>query len=117
MMDQAFSAPDPLLPSSLFTVLIHYVRPMEEVEKVVAEHRFYLDGFFRSGVLLASGPLIPRTGGVLWLKAGSRAEVERIVQADPYSRAAVATFQIFEFEPKKLSPGLGSCPGTGFGPD
>ena len=100
------SSPEPALPRSLFTVFIEYVRPLDEVEKVVASHRSYLEGIFRSGALLASGPLVPRTGGILWLKAGSREEIERIVREDPYSISGVATFRILEFEPKKLVPGL-----------
>ncbi|MHB8423161.1 MAG: YciI family protein [Leptospirales bacterium] len=106
--EQAPTTPPPGFPFSLFTVLIRYIRPMEEVEKVVGEHRSYLEGIYQSGTLLASGPLIPRTGGILWLKAGSRREIERIVQADPYNRRGVATFEILEFAPKKLVPGFES---------
>ncbi len=92
----------------LFTVLIQYLRPLEEVNKVMEEHRAYLDVILQQGSLLAAGPMVPRTGGILWMKAKSKSEIERIVQEDPYARTGVAAFQILEFEPKKLVSGLHS---------
>ncbi|MHB1285610.1 MAG: YciI family protein [Leptospirales bacterium] len=93
-------------PLLLFTVVIQYLRPIEEVNKVVEEHRAYLDVILQQGTLLAAGPMVPRTGGILWMKAKSKSEIEGIVQKDPYYMTGVASFQILEFEPKRLVSGL-----------
>lgn len=89
-----------------FTVLIHYLRPIPEVDQVAPRHRAYLGEIFNKGLLVASGPLVPRTGGILWMRADSREEIERIVEEDPYAREKIATFQILEFDPKTLLPAL-----------
>uniref|UniRef100_A0A7C3R0F8 YCII-related domain-containing protein n=1 Tax=Leptospirillum ferriphilum TaxID=178606 RepID=A0A7C3R0F8_9BACT len=89
-----------------FTVLIHYLRPIPEMGQVGPKHRAYLGEIFNKGFLVASGPLVPRTGGILWMRANSREEIERIVEGDPYAQAKIATFQILEFDPKTLLPAL-----------
>lgn len=89
-----------------FTVLIHYLRPIPEMDRVGPEHRAYLGEIFKKGLLVASGPLVPRTGGILWMRAHSREEIERIVAEDPYARAKIARFEILEFDPKTLLPSL-----------
>lgn len=85
----------------LFTVIVTYSKPLEEVLSVADAHRAHLDGYLRKGVLLASGPLVPRTGGVIWLRDVEREQVEKMVGEDPYTKAGVATFQILEFDPVK----------------
>ena len=49
--------------------LVRYRRPLEEVLTVSDAHRAYLMGLKDRGLLLASGPLSPRTGGALLLSA------------------------------------------------
>src|SRR5690606_31419608 len=46
-------------------VLIRYRRPMDDVAAATADHRSYLAGLRDAGLLLASGPFDPRTGGAL----------------------------------------------------
>ncbi|MCL4461031.1 MAG: YciI family protein [Nitrospirae bacterium] len=96
----------PPVPTPLFTVLIRYLRPLPEVDRVAPEHRSYLGEIFRQGHLVASGPMVPRTGGILWIRAPHREAVERIVADDPYARAKVAAFEILEFDPKTVLPAL-----------
>ncbi len=90
--------------ATLFTVIISYEKPLDDVLKVSDAHREYLDGFLRKGILVASGPMVPRTGGVIWFRNVDRGQVEAMVQDDPYAKAGVASFRILEFEPKKRAP-------------
>ena len=48
--------------------IIRYRRPFEEVAPHVEEHRAYLKELKAKGLLLASGPLDPSTGGALLLR-------------------------------------------------
>ena len=47
--------------------------------------------------LLVSGKLQPRTGGVIIAKNITRAEFEKILEADPFAK--VSEYQIIEFLP------------------
>jgi uncharacterized protein YciI len=90
----------------MFVVLVKYVRPIEEIEAHLAEHRRFLDEHYASGHFLASGPRVPRTGGILLARAASREELEGLLAADPFRIAGVAEYEILEFAPNKLAPQL-----------
>jgi len=46
-------------------VLIRYLRPLDDIVAHQEAHRSYLRGLEAEGVLLASGPFEPRSGGGL----------------------------------------------------
>ena len=48
--------------------IIRYRRALEEMLPVVEEHRSYMRSLHEQGILLASGPMDPRTGGMLLLR-------------------------------------------------
>lgn len=60
----------------MFLIIVDYKKPLEEVERYLAEHRAFLDRYFAQGKLLCTGPQNPRTGGVIVSKAANRAEAE-----------------------------------------
>lgn len=90
----------------MFILLVSYKVPLETVEKHLAEHRAYLDQKYASGQLVVSGKQNPRVGGVIVCRANNRAEVERIISEDPFSKNGVADYQVIEFEPTKCAVGL-----------
>jgi uncharacterized protein YciI len=53
----------------MFLIIVDYKKPLEEVERYLAEHRAFLDRYFAQGKLLCTGPQNPRTGGVIVSKA------------------------------------------------
>ncbi|WNB87023.1 YciI family protein [Cellulomonas sp. ATA003] len=65
------------------------------------EHRAYLGGLVESGELLSSGPWADGApGALLVLSAPSTAEVERLLDADPFAReGVVAERSIREWTP------------------
>ncbi|RTL39614.1 MAG: GTP cyclohydrolase [Rhodocyclaceae bacterium] len=83
----------------MFVVLLNYVKPLSEVDRFVGEHRQFLERHYAAGNFLLSGRKEPRTGGVILATAGSRAEVERIIQSDPFHREEIASYEIVEFLP------------------
>lgn len=83
-----------------FVVTINYVKPMEEVEAHTPAHRAYSGGLAQKGVLLASGPFSPRTGGMLIMRADSREDVDAVVADDPFKQEGIADYEIREWVPK-----------------
>lgn len=85
----------------MFIVQLTYKIPLVEVEKYVQAHRDFLDQYYGQGKLIASGPLKPRTGGIIIAAVNNREEVEAIFAQDPYQLAGVADYAFLEFVPVK----------------
>ncbi|MES2152337.1 MAG: YciI family protein [Pseudomonadota bacterium] len=89
----------------MFIVLLHYVQPLEVVEKYLQEHRNFLDKHYAAGHFLASGAQEPRIGGVILARNLSRKELDLVLNKDPFSREQLATYQVIEFSPTKCALG------------
>jgi uncharacterized protein YciI len=85
----------------MFVLLSRYLRPLDEVDRWVTEHRAFLEKHYAAHHLLTSGPQHPRTGGVIVTHEMSREEVEAMLAADPFVRERVAEYQIVEFKPTR----------------
>lgn len=83
----------------MFVVLLNYIKPLSEVDRFVGEHREFLEHYYASGNFLLSGRKDPRTGGVILANAGTRADIESIIQNDPFHREQIAKYEIVEFLP------------------
>ncbi|MBC8086175.1 MAG: hypothetical protein H7Z40_02855 [Phycisphaerae bacterium] len=82
--------------------LIRYRRPFEEVAPTVDEHRAYLRELQAQGLLLASGPLDPRTGGIVLLRVpdtDSAAALDRIRDGDPFTKMSLAQYELMPWMP------------------
>lgn len=77
--------------------IIRYRRPLEEVMAVTEQHRAYLRDIKDEGMLVASGPMDPRTGGILLLKVPDDDVVgtlDRIRDGDPYVTFGMAQYEL-----------------------
>lgn len=92
----------------MFIILLNYIKPLSDVERFIAEHRAFLQRYYSSGHFLLSGRKEPRTGGVILAKADTRAEVESLVQHDPFYREQIAQYEIIEFVLAMAADGLES---------
>lgn len=91
----------------MFVVLITYVKPMTEIEATTAEHRAWVDQQVAENVIIAGGPKVPRTGGVLIFSgARSKADVEAILQNDPFQKGGLADYEVIEFVAGKHNAAL-----------
>ncbi|MEP7124341.1 MAG: YciI family protein [Byssovorax sp.] len=82
--------------------IIRYRRPLEEVLRVVDAHRAYLGELNERGLLLASGPFDPRSGGALILRVpdeGSAAALDAIRDGDPFIRQGMAQYELLPWAP------------------
>ncbi len=85
--------------------LIRYRRPLEEVLAVTEQHRAYLRDLKDSGTLIASGPMDPRSGGILLLRVDDdevNGALDKIRDEDPY-----VTFGMAQYELIPWAVGLG----------
>ena len=90
----------------MFVVHSTYLN-LTEIEQHLAEHRQFLDTNYAKGLFIASGAKVPRTGGVILVKAMPRAELELLMTEDPFHRHQLAEYQIIEFNPNKVSAEAG----------
>lgn len=89
----------------MFIVLLHYLQPLAVVESHLAEHRAYLDRHFAAGHFVASGPQVPRIGGVILARGLSRPELDDVLAEDPFYREKVAQYQVIEVDPNRFATG------------
>jgi uncharacterized protein YciI len=85
--------------------LIRYRRPLEEVIEVTPQHRSYLESLKDEGILIASGPMDPRHGGILLLNVPDdnvAATLDRVRDGDPY-----VTFDLAQYEMIPWVVGIG----------
>ncbi len=77
-------------------MIVRYRRPIEEIEAVTEAHRAYLRTLQAQGILLASGPMDPRSGGVVLFRvqdANPLADLDAIRDGDPFFRQGLATYE------------------------
>jgi uncharacterized protein YciI len=77
--------------------IIRYRKPLEEVSKHTDAHRAYLQGLKQEGLMIASGPLAPRSGGALLLRVPDdavHATLDSIRDNDPYVRFGMAQYEL-----------------------
>lgn len=96
----------------LFVVLMHYSRPITDVDAIRPEHSAHLERLATQGVTLAWARRTPPTGGVIIALAPDRDTLERAFADDPYVRRGVATAEIVEFSPRNVRVDFGSHAGS-----
>jgi uncharacterized protein YciI len=84
--------------------VVRYCKPLEEVLKHVDAHRAYLRDLKAKGTLLVSGPLEPRYGGALLLRApddpaAAYATLAAVRDGDPFVKAQVAQYELLPWLP------------------
>ncbi len=91
-------------------VTLTYLVPVDQVDQHLEDHRAWLNELFEAGVLITSGPLEPRTGGVLLLVDLSTEQVEAYLSRDPFGLAGVARYDVATFTPSRMADGVELTP-------
>ena len=90
----------------MYVILLKYIKPLEEVDTLLAAHIEFLDTQYKKGIFIASGAQIPRTGGVILAAGLDIAALNDILKQDPFSMAKVAEYEIIEFSPSRMAEGF-----------
>ena len=80
-------------------VVLRYLVPMERLNETVDRHRAYLRGLKARRKLVASGPLVPRTGGALLLRADDEAELAQLIADDPFAQERLVEHTVHNWAP------------------
>lgn len=91
--------------------VIRYRAPIEVIEAATETHRAYLRELKAAGILVASGPVVPRTGGVLLLRVPddhSAAALDAVRDGDPYWKQGLANYELLPWNPGIGREGLDS---------
>ena len=78
-----------------------YVKPIQEVEKMLPAHISYLEENYSIKKFICSGRKVPRTGGIILCNCETRQEAEQIMEQDPFFKEKIAQYEIIEFVPSK----------------
>lgn len=92
----------------MFIIELIYKAPIEQIDHYLAEHREFLDEGYKKNYFIASGPKEPRTGGMVLSQLKNRAQLEEILESDPFKLHSLADYVITEFNPVKYHPDFAS---------
>jgi uncharacterized protein YciI len=85
----------------MYILRISYQTSLSEIDKYLSAHRDFLDYYYKQGLLIASGPLSPRTGGIIIAVKMPREQLDMIINQDPFCLAGIATYDVMAFTPVK----------------
>lgn len=88
----------------MFIIDLNYIVPLEQIDAGMKDHMAFLNKYYRLNIFVASGRKVPRTGGIILAVAPSRAELESIIQQDPFVSRKLAEFSIVEFMTSQSHP-------------
>ena len=81
----------------MFIIELIYKTDLTEIDAHMAAHVAFLKKFYAAGNFLVSGRKIPRDGGIIVAVGKNRAQIEAIIQEDPFFKHDLADFRIIEF--------------------
>jgi len=82
--------------------VVRYRQPIERVVEMTDAHRAYLRELEAKGILLASGPMDPRFGGLLLLRLPEGdvlTQLEQIRDGDPFVKHQIAQYELLPWVP------------------
>ncbi len=85
----------------MFLITLHYLKPLDIVEKHLLAHRDFLEEGYKKDYFIVSGPKNPRTGGIILSQLKNREQLFNIIKEDPFYTNGIAEYDIIEFQPVK----------------
>ncbi len=83
----------------LFLAMSEYLVGPEQRAAALPLHREWAKGAYEAGIMLASGPMDPPTGGVMLFRASDRVAAEEFVAEDPFVTGGIARYTVTGFSP------------------
>jgi uncharacterized protein YciI len=90
----------------MFLLELTYTAGLDHIDAAMKAHMRWLNANYAAGRFLVSGRKIPRDGGVIIAKGGSREEIEAIAAEDPFVKQGLATVRVIEFRASQSAPEL-----------
>ena len=90
----------------MFVITVTYLKSLDEVDKYLVAHREHLKKGYAQNLLLASGPQIPRQGGIILTAGNDKNKILNFIENDPFKLNGVASYNIVEFDPVLSADGI-----------
>ncbi|OJF13677.1 YciI family protein [Couchioplanes caeruleus] len=90
----------------MFVVTLTYRTDLTQIDEALQDHVAWLDQQYADGVFIASGPRVPRVGGVILARNLSREDLERRLATDPFHQRGLADYAVTEFVPARTAEGF-----------
>jgi uncharacterized protein YciI len=90
----------------MFVIELIYKADLARIDAHMAEHVAFLKKHYAAGTFVVSGRKIPREGGIIIAAGKTRAQIEAIVEEDPFHSHGLADFRIIEFRASQRAPDL-----------
>ena len=87
-------------------ILLRYLVPLERIAETTDRHRAYLRELHAAKKLIASGPLVPRTGGAFLVRVADEAELAALLAGDPFGQEQLVEYTIHHWAPNIGVEGL-----------
>lgn len=88
----------------MFLIDLKYIKPLDQVDALMAQHVEFLKGCYNRHEFVCSGPKQPRTGGIILANMNCLEEVWALIKTDPFYMHQVAEFTVTEFKPWMHDP-------------
>ncbi|MGE0041549.1 MAG: YciI family protein [Vicinamibacterales bacterium] len=82
--------------------IVRYRRPLEDILANLDPHRAYLKELKAAGTLVASGPIDPRSGGIILLRVPDDnvlAALNAVRDNDPFYKQDLAQYELMPWAP------------------
>jgi uncharacterized protein YciI len=89
----------------MYIVTLTYLKPVEEIDALMSDHVAWLKRHYETGLFIASGRRVPRTGGVILARSGDRGALDAALAADPFVVHGAARCEVVEFTASMTAPG------------
>ena len=81
----------------MFVIELVYKADLKEIDAHMTAHVRFLKKYYADGTFLVSGRKIPRDGGIILAAGKSKAQIEALIEEDPFHKHGLADFRVIEF--------------------
>jgi uncharacterized protein YciI len=89
----------------MFVIHVNYIKPLNEIERMLGVHRDHLALYFDAGKLLASGSQVRSQGEIVIGIFTDREECDVFIQIDPFFKNQAAEYTVSEFAANRAHSG------------
>jgi uncharacterized protein YciI len=88
----------------MFVIELVYKADLSEIDAHMSAHVAFLKKHYTAGNFVMSGRKIPRDGGIILAVGKDRAQIEAIIEEDPFHRHDLADFRVIQFRASQRAP-------------
>jgi uncharacterized protein YciI len=88
----------------MFVINLRYVAPLADLDAQMANHVKFLQKQYKENTFIASGRLVPRTGGIILARGKSKEAIEALMRTDPFVHQGLAEVTVTEFLTSQMHP-------------